>query len=442
MNLAHGFGSLTINDESDLVSSLNIFEDVHRDVSLTGGRDLPIAPTSISESGPYEFPFPVKQGSYIHFPSIRLCVEAKIVKSDGSDITSDTVSTVNLVIPSLFESCSVEIGGRKVQELSSDNFGYKQYIETVLSYGFDASRSHVRAGLFTIDSPGVMEKFTDWTATSPLKIRHSWIEGSKIIQGSTIVVSDFMSCDKFFPSTNQLTVKLTRGSDDFVLMQASDDTESYKIKILDIKLYARYVDINPSILLKHNKMFETRPQSFPIIRSEIKTFAQAPGSKVFNIHNAYQGNLPKTVVMTFISTDRYSGHKNKNSYYFKNMSLSYASMSLNGERIPADPYTPNFKSGRFMREYRALFDDLGIQHENSGIGVSPDRYGDGFFFLSFSDVPDKCYHAHLHPGKTGSISFGLKFDSAPTEAFTVMLFATYDTVLIIDNKFNNHAYYV
>ena len=436
MNIAGtGFGSLAFADNED-ITSLDLYAPVSRNVSYKAGHTRSIAP--ISQSDPYIFNFPSIPGSYISFPSLRLFVEGKVVKSDGTEIGETGISVCDNLVSSLFQSCLVEIGGRKCVELSSENFNFKHYIESTLTFGQDAMRTHLQAGLKCPDQAG---KYDDFAGTS-VQRRARWIEKSRTFQGFTFLASDFMSCEKLLPSTHRLTVRLNRARDDFVLHTDSSVRDDLKIIISDIKLYVRYIDVRPSIVQSHIKQFEKDTQKYPIVRSELKAFSQPAGPTSINIHNCFEGPLPKSVLLLITETDRFTGVRTKNPYYFPNFSLNFASLMVNSERVPLDPYCPDFENNKYFREYISLFDSLGIQHENCGHQITPQLYKNGFAAISFSLSPDSCYHAHLHEGLTGNMGLELKFDNAPTSAFTVLLFATFDVLLTLDNKGETKAHYL
>jgi hypothetical protein len=69
----------------------------------------------------------------------------KIEKTDGSDMENDepnTVVCVKKLLPSVFSYLSVSLNGRPVT-LHETNYHYKGYIEKLISYGPDASRTYL-----------------------------------------------------------------------------------------------------------------------------------------------------------------------------------------------------------------------------------------------------------------------------------------------------------
>ena len=74
--------------------------------------------------------------------------------------------------------------------------------------------------------------------------------------------------------------------------------------------------------------------------------------------------------------------------------------------------------------------------------ITPELYQDGFFGILFNDCPDSTYHTSVFPGKTGTMSLELGFDTAPTEAYTVLLFSTFDIVLSVNYRHEVEEVYV
>ena len=363
-----GFGSL-LHEDNDDHASLDIYKPIIREASLQGGRLIPIYPISMTSSaGPFEFSFPDIPGQYIHFPSLRLFVEGKVTKADGSNIDADPkVTTVDNFIASLFESCHVDFNGIKVNALSTDHFHFKNFCEVSLSYSRDALSTQLKTGLKVQDTAG---KHLNFDANGPLDKRKNFIKGSKTFQGYTFVAADFMSMDRLIPSSHKISMKLYRAKDDFSLIKpAAGDDENYKIEITNIKLYVRYLEVNPSIVQRHLTEHKNKPQLFPIVKSELKTFQVAQGSQMQNLHNIYRGNLPKTVLVLLMKTADYTPNMKKNPFTFPTFQCNHAALTVNGKKLPYETYTPSLpatKDGtKFMREYRTLFDELAISYENT-----------------------------------------------------------------------------
>jgi hypothetical protein len=102
----------------------------------------------------FEFICSGRTDFYIDLNSVRLLLRIKLVKTDGSDLTSgepNTVGCVNNVLHSMFSSLSVSLNGKPVT-LHETNYHYKAYLEKLLNYGFHAFRTHLVSRFWYLDS--------------------------------------------------------------------------------------------------------------------------------------------------------------------------------------------------------------------------------------------------------------------------------------------------
>jgi hypothetical protein len=82
---------------------------------------------------------------YIDLISMRLLLRLKLVKTDGSDFTSDGSNTdgcVNYLLHSMFSSLTVSLNVKPVA-LHEPKYPYKAYLEKLLNYVSDASGTHL-----------------------------------------------------------------------------------------------------------------------------------------------------------------------------------------------------------------------------------------------------------------------------------------------------------
>jgi hypothetical protein len=89
---------------------------------------------------------------YVDLNSVRLLLRIKLVKIDGSDISSaesNTAGCVNKLLQSMFSCLSVSLNGKPVT-LHETNYHYKAYLQKHLNYGFDASGTHLVSSLFIL----------------------------------------------------------------------------------------------------------------------------------------------------------------------------------------------------------------------------------------------------------------------------------------------------
>jgi hypothetical protein len=109
-------------------------------------------------------------------------------------------------------------------------------------------------------------------------------------------------------------------------------------------------------------------------------------------------------------------------------------MTVNDIVIPAEPYRMDFDRGLFMRMYRSFYDNIGVNHGNTGLLINMQRYIGGSFIVPFDLSPDRCNGFHLHVPLEGKAKLNLEFALPLPHAVTCLVFATYDAELKIANN--------
>ena len=94
--------------------------------------------SSIIDSGPVQFSVSSSGENYLNFANTQLLVKDKITRGNGDDITdTDHVGGVNLFLHSLFQQVDISLNDVQVSQ-SVGTYAYRAYIESLLSYGFQA----------------------------------------------------------------------------------------------------------------------------------------------------------------------------------------------------------------------------------------------------------------------------------------------------------------
>jgi hypothetical protein len=76
-------------------------------------------------------------------PDIKIYIRGKFTKADGTELdTTDYTAGANNFLHSLFSQCTIALNEVNITH-SGDLYNYRAYLETLLSYGVDASKSHL-----------------------------------------------------------------------------------------------------------------------------------------------------------------------------------------------------------------------------------------------------------------------------------------------------------
>ena len=147
-----------------LKSGLDIFLKRSIQTSIVNSHTVTYKPIAPADNPPQlEFNCSGQSEYYIYLNSVRLLLRLKIVKTDGSDLSSaepkNTVGCVNNLLHSMFSSLNVSLNGKPVT-LHDTNYHYKVYLEKLLNYGSDTSGTHLVSSFWYLDSSGELKDNT------------------------------------------------------------------------------------------------------------------------------------------------------------------------------------------------------------------------------------------------------------------------------------------
>ena len=133
--------ALVHNDNLDLFSETPVDSSIQ---SLEYIQFRPVNP--ITRQTVIEFNIPGNGLPYVDLSKTKLYIKVAIQKKDGTRVTeSDNVAFVNLPMASLFRQCSISLNQVEISSNSSNNYGYRGLIDTLLNYGEDDKESWLQS---------------------------------------------------------------------------------------------------------------------------------------------------------------------------------------------------------------------------------------------------------------------------------------------------------
>lgn len=265
-------------------------------------------------------------------------------------------------------------------------------------------------------------------------LRNEFIKNSRTFDFYIPPTCDILQSDRLLHPSISLRLKFTRSSDAFSIL--SPENDQYRIEIEDLKLYARYISINPNIINSHAEQIEKKnPLIYPVNRTLMKSYNIPEGETSTYISRMFSGILPKSVVIGFVNSRAFHGTQKLNPWNFKHYDVSNCSVKMNGENVPLEPYTPNFRDDNYIRDYCEFYRNIGIDvNENCGNIVTPDMYKGGCFFSAYDLSGDQCNMLHRHETQTGNIDFQCLFRTPLPESVTVIVYASLEADIEIGEK--------
>ena len=372
--------------------------------------------TQLSDDTPIIFDI-TEQKHFLDLYNSQLYVKMKILKKDNTAIMADKkVAPVNNVLHSLFEKISVYIEGKEITTSNKD-YPYKAMFSTLLAYQKGAKESQLQAqGYFKDDS----DDADQITGNVGANKRQKMFEKSNSVELQGPLYEDIFMQKRFLPNNLRLTIKLDRTSQEFFLLNL-EPTGSYKIHLEDVIFKARMVELYPPVQYAIAKKMENKPALFPYTRREIRVDNLPMGFTSGTFDNIFPNQLPSRILITFVSSENYNGHKKKNPYILTNFGLTRISLSVNNNTIAS--YTPSFdsKQGTGVAPcYLSLYETFRELGNDFGNDITLFDYVHSCTMYAFNIKPS--YDCTYEPDH-GHVRLSIHFKQPLTEAVCLLVHA-------------------
>lgn len=147
-------------------------------------------------------------------------------------------------------------------------------------------------------------------------------------------------------------------------------------------------------------------------------------------------------IIGFVSNQRLNGSIEHNPFNFEHFNLNYLALFIDSVQIPSKPYTPDFTSKIYARNYNTLFSDSGILYSDAGNDITYKEYAEGYCLTVFDLTADmSCRDHHWNIIKSGTLRFDVRFATALTDTISAIIYAEFDNLIEIpDNRTPNLDY--
>ena len=159
----------------------------------------------------------------------------------------------------------------------------------------------------------------------------------------------------------KLKIKLRRSRDVFALM---GDADGYKIKIRDLSLFVRKVQLSPAIRMGHVKALEKTSCKYPIRRVEVKVDTVPTGNTNYVQDNMFLGHVPEKQVIICVESDALNWNIAKNPFNFHHFKINFVALNEEGRQIPTKPLQSDLTQEllRAFYQYRKIVPRRGIYY--------------------------------------------------------------------------------
>ena len=121
------------------------------------------------------------------------------------------------------------------------------------------------------------------------------------------------------------------------------------------------IGIHADILKSHAHALEDMPALYPLLKTEVKTFAVGKGQYNVNLDDIYQGKIPNRLILGMVLADAYAGDLTKNPFNFKHYNFDFMCLYANGQSVPSKALQPKFASDNYVEAFQTLFTGMELE---------------------------------------------------------------------------------
>ncbi|KAL3079542.1 hypothetical protein niasHT_036054 [Heterodera trifolii] len=234
-----------------------------------------------------------------------------------------------------------------------------------------------------------------------------------------------------------LLFTIYKAKDAFLLqtLKANDDTK-YRLTVHDVKIYAKMIEVQPSLNMNLYKTLEKQPATYAVRKTEIKSSYISSGRYEFE-YNVFSSTIPRRVTIALVSNSAFNGDYKLTPFKFDPFDLREISVHAGGMVYPVVPHKLNFSKNYYVRAFVEMYEALGMANSERSFDVSMDQFKNGWAFFVIplnSTLDDSCGFELLRSGTT---SIRATFDSPiPKGGVEMIVLGEFDQMIMID--YNRH----
>lgn len=350
------------------------------------------------------------------------------------------VAPVNLLLSSMFSQCEVMMNGKLISN-ANPGIQYINYFNTLLGYGTDAKRSQLQASGYYKDESPYLDS-VDWITgpNSGLKARGELFARSAEVDLEGPLWVPCLQLDKFLINGIETKIKFQPSSTAFKLISGNSENPDYKLVITDIYLLICHVNPSPAVLIAHQEALkgENILAHYSFINQEIRTFSIAKASYMFELDDAFQGNVPNRLLLALLDSESMNGSLVRNPYCLQNRDVSYIQVTVNGQDCAVSPMTPNFAGNQFTGEYLSLFRANHTEGSDRGVDINLKEYSNGYtmFAIDLQPQSGQASDGFFPLRVRGNVRLQLRFAKAIPVATTLIAMIDFPGYFSVDQSRN------
>ncbi|KAL3104698.1 hypothetical protein niasHT_024930 [Heterodera trifolii] len=394
---------------------------------------LPLA--TITQESPYLFRL-YSDNLWTDLSRIYLYLELSIEKPGANDKwvaiedTDTSVSVIQGIGQTFVQQLKVTVGNTEVYD-SGNLYPFKAYITNELSFPINAKKNF-------LGSTGYYHTINQDDSTDEgFKERCKIFKGGKNAQFLSRLDFDLGNQELYLLNNLDLLFTIYKAKDVFLLQTLkANDTTKYRLTVHDVKIYAKMVEVQPSLNMSLYKTLEKQPATYAVRKTEIKSSFISVGRYEFE-YNVFSATIPRRVTIALVGNSAFHGDYKLSPFMFEPFDLREILVHAGGVVYPAVPYKLNFSKDHFVSAFVDMYEALGMANSERSFDISMAQFKKGWTFFVIpltSTLDDSCGFELLRSGTT---NVRATFNSPiPLGGVEMIVLGEFDQMIMVD--YNRH----
>jgi hypothetical protein len=224
---------------------------------------------------------------------------------------------------------------------------------------------------------------------------------------------------------------------------AAAKATDFKLLVSKVQLWVRKARMQSTVVEGHAQVLENAVAKYKLERVMTKTLLIYREGGSYSADGVFSGQIPKRVIICFVSNDAYNGKYELNPYNYVHLNVSMLAVYINGKCFPAIPFTPNYTHDaendqpiNYMREYRAMHDGAGVYHNNKSLGITYDEFSKGYCFYVIDLTQNQRANdtSSINLIKSGDLRIDVSFKTNVLVAHTMIVYGEFDNMFHINKN--------
>jgi hypothetical protein len=417
-----------------LNSALNIFSVPPTNVSVARSFYSEILPLSAvyDQNAPLQFRL-FNDNLWTDMSRIYFMLELSIEKQTAAtgrwsriEDADVNVAPIQSLGQTFIQQLKVQIGNTDVYD-SGTLYPYRVYLTNELSFPGAVKRTFLASTGYrpsTVHDSSDDQGFVDRCAM--------FAEG-RTVQLMSRLDFDLGNQELYLLNNIDLLFTIYRAKDAFLLHLLNPaDTKQYRVMLHSAKLYAKMIDVQPSLNMAIYGQLQQQAAKYAVRRTEVRSTYLSAGRREID-YNVFSAAVPRRLTIAFVASGAFNGDLRLSPFNFKPFSIRELSVQAGGQSYPPVPYNWDFSEKKYTRAYVDFYEALGLANSDRSCDISWDQYGTGwtiFVIPLTSTLDDTCGFELLRSGTT---SIHAKFSAGvPAGGIEMVVLGEFDQLAMVD----------